>query len=193
MIKRNQISAEEPVLNWPTMRFNSRFADRLQTRRARRMIAALYLAGMAGVGGFVAWIAAMFLPQAGSAQPQAFPAVFWVLSVIGLGFGLPLVQRLLFLSIRGALPLESATFDERQQQLLLAAEATARRLTLIAMGVAFLAGFYMLLAATSAWPYSTPLYAGAGITLFAWAASAHHLVLAWRLQDDREEGDEARA
>src|SRR5690606_2642301 len=97
----------------------------------------------------------------------------------------------LFLSVRSALRLPGAPFDERQQLVAMRAEVTARRLTLLAMGTAGVFGLIAIMIATGSTLNLVPLFAWFYATLFVCAANAPFLVLAWTLRGDDPDDAEA--
>jgi hypothetical protein len=185
------------VLNRPAMQFDSALADRLQSRSARRTVGVLFILAMILAGAFPAWTVWTELARPGDGfylgiLPQRAGLV-WAFCLFLWLVGWPVAQRLVFLSIRDALPLPGAPFDERQQLVALRAQAQARCVGVWAMVAAFLIGLAMIFVASSdrigLHPNVTPLYVWVGATLMFWTMSAHNLILAWTLPEGAHAGE----
>ncbi len=177
--------------------FNSRLADRLKKRRARRIVFILSLLSLIAFGflvGFTVWT--FIAPNPASPVEKLFSALFWVAIVFVIQ-----VEPLLVMSIRSAIAWPGQPYDERQQQLNIKARSDARPFVLAMMGIAILTGLGMLIAMSAGFlSFSHPLYGGIpiytgiGMILFALAKNAPYLLLAWQLpdepSDDSELGDD---
>lgn len=187
------------VLNRPFMQFDSAFADRLQSRAARRGLAVAFTLAMALAGAFPAWTVWTELARPGDGYYLMLPpraGLVWALCLFLWIAGWPVAHRLVYLSIRDALPVPGAPFDERQRLVSLRAQAQGRCLAVGAMWITFLIGLVMVLVANSdrlgLYPNLVPLFVWIAASIFLWATSAHHLILAWTLPDAAD-GDEEDA
>lgn len=171
--------------------FDGRLADRMQNRSARRAAAILYVLLLVVFGSLMGWAVWLFVSPADGGMALIFPAngnLALVFLSLVVGIIAPVIERVLVMAIRSAIPLAGEPFDERQQQVYAKAQIDARRFVLSAMAVAMVTGLYMLLAmANGTAPYSIPLYAWICATLFLVARAAHHVVLAWQLPDEISE------
>ncbi len=177
--------------------FNSRLADRLKKRRARRMVFILSVLSLIAFGflvGFTVWT--LIAPNPASPLEKLFSALFWVAMVFVIQ-----VEPLLVMSIRSAIAWPGHPYDERQQQLNIKARSDTHPFVLAMLGIAILTGLGLLIAMSAGYlSFSHPLYggipiyAGLGIMLFALAKNAPYLLLAWQLpdepSDDSELGDD---
>jgi hypothetical protein len=164
--------------------FKSSFTDRLQRRTARRSLAGLYLIGACGMGFLIHFLLAQ--PTSGLIEiASGIGALYFIAG--GLLFALlgAMLDTLLMLVIRPAMPVPGQPYDERQQMLSLKAHSSARYVVLALMLAAVLTGLM---------DFSRAAYAAIGATLFALAMMAPHLVLAWQLPnqitDDEDMEDE---
>ncbi len=185
------------LLNRPALQFDSVLANRLQTACARRATTMFVLLAAVPVGAFVAWSVWTIIAPPGSSDYWFIfspdPGVLWTALLMLLLLGWPVVQRLLFLAVRSALPLPGVPFDERQRLVAMRAEVVARRLTLLAMGGAGVAGMAMILIGAAGSSVNlAPLFAWVFSTLFVCAANAHFLVLGWTLSGDDDAEAEDR-
>ena len=192
---RGDYEREGWLLNRPWLRFDSVLANRLQSTGARRLTVMLVLLASIAAGAFVAWGAWSEIAEPGDGSYWIFPRQFgfagMALLILYSLLAWPVIQRLLFLSVRSTLRLPGAPFDERQQLVAMGAEVAARRLTLLAMGAAGAVGAIVILIGTRTSTLNlVPAYAGLFATLFVCAANSHLMVLAWTLRDDDPEDAE---
>ncbi len=167
--------------------FNSRLADRLQKRRARRIVFILSVLGLIAFGflvGFTVW--SFIAPNPTSPLEKLLSALFWVAIVFVIQ-----IEPLLVMSIRSAIAWPGQPYDERQEQLNMKARSEVRPFVLAMLGIAILTGLGMLIAMSAGFlPFShpiyggIPIYSGMGMILFALAKNAPYLLLAWQLPDE---------
>ncbi len=173
--------------------FNSRLADRLKKRRARRTVFILSLLSLITFGflvGFTVWT--FIAPNPTSPLEKLLSALFWVAIVFVIQ-----IEPLLVMSIRSAIAWPGQPYDERQQQLNIKARSDARPFVLAMMGIAILTGLGLLIAMSAGYlSFSHPLYGGIPIyigiclILFALAKNAPYLLLAWQLPDEPSDDSE---
>jgi len=137
---------------------NSRFADHLQIRPARRAVVLTMIATIAGVA-----LAFLMLEKG-----------FWMLAAAAVPLGVSMV--LLNLSLRGIFELRDDMLDEYQISVRNNAYKTAYGLTLV----------FLVVVATVAAGMELQRQAAFAVAVFAFfmSALAPRMLLAWNLEDD---------
>lgn len=163
--------------------YNSKLADRLQTRRNRRSLALLYAAVTISYGFFVYLFVEYIQGHLGP-----LPDYATMLIVVGGPLVLALgvfLDTMMVVSIRPAMPVPGQPFDERQQMLCLKAHADARYLVIFLMVVAVLAGAMKL---------KISVFVAIGVVAIVFAMMAPHFMLTWQLPDEADDdGSESEA
>ncbi|MEX0297439.1 MAG: hypothetical protein AB3N28_00095 [Kordiimonas sp.] len=163
------------------LKFDGPLSIRLQTPRMRKTLAILNVV-YGTLLGFIPATFAWFLIT---------PATAGVWFALACGFSAVMaavLERLLFISIQTALPIDGKPYDEWQQQLFTSAQVSARKITYFAMVCLVILGLFTTYWGATSGLLSTviPLYIWVSASLFFWAYEAPYLILAWRLPDDAE-------
>jgi hypothetical protein len=185
------------VLKRGFLQFDSRFADTLQRRTARRALAVgslLFLVILGLPPAWMIWTALSVMDGVGLSDGARWHLIFpasgpyWLVyaaaTLLIYFFLAPIWERMLYLAVRFAIPVPGYTFDEHQQAVMAHARVAAQPFVLAAMIVAMVLGTGMTAAASAGWSTSVPLYVWVCATIGLSATSTPLLLLAWRLPDD---------
>ncbi len=163
------------------LKFDGPLSIKLQAPGMRKTLAVLNVT-YGTLLGLIPAIFAWFLITPATA------GVWFVLACGGSAIAAAVLERLLFISIQTALPIEGKPYDEWQQQLFTSAQIAARKITYFAMACLVIAGLF-----TTYWGATSgelekviPLYIWISASLFFLAYEAPYLILAWRLPNDGE-------
>ena len=99
--------------------FDGRLADRMQNRPARRAAAILYVLLLIVLGSLMGWVVWLLMSPADGGMALIFPAngnLALVFLSLMVGIIAPVIERVLVMAIRSAVPLAGEPFDERQRQ-----------------------------------------------------------------------------
>lgn len=165
--------------------FNGPFASKLQTTKTRKILAlTTIIYGL--VLGLVPAVFAWFI------LTPATAGVWFVLFCGASAVVAAMLERMLFISIQTALPIEGKPYDEWQQQHFISAQISARKFTYLAMACLGILGLVTTYLSATSYPIETviPLYVWGCASLCFLAYEAHYLVLSWCLPSGTEATDD---